>query len=139
MPILNGSPGELTQFSFFVGEHHVGDVFDACVTRVALRDVDRSEDFHFDIDRWTFTANAPVIRVRTSVPIAAVEFQGWDVRPALNLEASGGDSIVGLCCWAETGFFVACSVRPQIGPEVADGQRTVPISPSVRRPRETTA
>lgn len=53
MPGLDGSPRELVRLSLLVGERHGRDVVDSFVTRFALGDIDRSENFHLDVDRRT--------------------------------------------------------------------------------------
>ena len=54
VPRLDGSPGELVRLSFFISKRHRRDVLDSFVTRFPRCDIDRSEDFDFDVDRWPF-------------------------------------------------------------------------------------
>ena len=60
MPRLNGSPGELVLIPFLVEEDHRGYVLDTLITRLPRCDIDRTEDFHFEIDRWILHCNGSV-------------------------------------------------------------------------------
>lgn len=51
VPGLNGPPSESILVPLLVEEGHLGNAADPLVARFAWRDIDRTEDFHFEIDR----------------------------------------------------------------------------------------
>lgn len=53
VPRLDGPPGEPVWLTFFIQKRHRRDVVDPLVTRFPGSDIDRSEDLHFDVDRWS--------------------------------------------------------------------------------------
>lgn len=54
VPGLNRPPSEAVLVSLFVQKRHLGDVLNSLVPCFTGCDLNRSEDFHFDVDRWPF-------------------------------------------------------------------------------------
>lgn len=66
VPCLDGSPSELIGVSFFVNKGHSGYIVDTLIACPAWSDINRSKDFHFEIDRWSLHEKCSSERVLES-------------------------------------------------------------------------